>query len=615
MIKIVDNFYLCYRSWTRRYREEEAVFPRKYDFNSINQHDILNRTLNEVHKAILPEEQEYRLFKPSGFNFDEENDNETKEEFKDPRKNQPIMKLSPKQLIKCHQNSSTLNRMEQIKFFKEMMKIESNVEHNPLLLNVKKPLRNVDSTSKLIFTAKRSNDIEKFQNSVKTSYFIKMRTIKVNETHAKFLIDYWNANQSDVNYSMVTMILRDSAESGVIETKIERIDEQICAPLISQKFPCINKLTSEDLKNVLTGQITSSPTTYTNESFNVLMTATTLFKLFIDTDEFHVKFSNILMENEKVITKFDETFPVNPVNIQRSLQTLVELSIRASSQIERFESYLDTQKLSHHQCDSFKVAKISDFCNNFYEKFKLSSIKSHASHRLVLNSAISQQEIGIIYEHKDFYLKDDVPVQISIKLEFQSEFGAEKMSREELLYEWCLLKFFPGSEVVRLRVDAISLTILSKENVKMEKISKELEEVHLVNFDVLMAKFFNIFSCISRLPENGYLIETKLENACKKLFIYRECEDGKKVLENSWEILSTFTKPWAQIDENFLTFLHINHEIPSCCFVKPSTEKKVKKIQKIQPPITRSQSNPTVVKKPGKRKRKKNNKKLKKLAD
>lgn len=53
-------------------------------------------------------------------------------------------------------------------------------------------------------------------------------------------------------------------------------------------------------------------------------------------------------------------------------------------------------------------------------------------------------------------------VNLSTKVEFKSEFGAEKMSREELIREWCNLYFRPGTVTQRGELKLVSNIVLFK---------------------------------------------------------------------------------------------------------------------------------------------------------
>jgi len=200
----------------------------------------------------------------------------------------------------------------------------------------------------------------------------------------------------------------------------------------------------------------------------------------------------------------------------------------------------------------------------------------------------------------EFIRNDDggiVPANTSIKLEYQTKFGAERMTQGELLQEWCAQRFNPGSVTLRYRIDAVALKIISISQVSLEEIEEELAERHNTRPSVMLGSLFNLISCVQRLPEDCYLIQTKYENSCKKLLIYKASEGGKRFTDEPWEITASFTRRWIPIDESTATFLHINHEfVPGCFLVgkkksqysyvtKPQATKKRLKVTKPAHPI------------------------------
>lgn len=556
-------------------------FPRRFDFNIISPHDILNRTINETHKAVLPEETEYRLFRNPKNCSNEDDDEPATVEVKDPRRNSSQPKLSSSDLIGSYQNVSSLTRIEQTTFFEDVKKSQDlrHVEHNPEFLieskNLKKKLRLLPN-----LVEKKKVEMANFMKSAEIVYYQQLSNHArvLDENATQLLVETWNQNRGDQKYSIITKLMRDQKFDDEIRIDIEKVDHaEITASRLphTTKFPQINKLSIEDLK-MFSSKLPNvcSPTINAEVNLNVTtMSAATLFKLFVDSESFQVKFSNSSTESGKTVSKFAETFPSNPVEITESLQTFAHLSLKASFNIENFKTYLN-KNISHsnQQHSDYNLTSISDFFKKFYERFESSSkSQQNSSARYQTRMKFFNQEIVIQYERSDFYFKDDtsnVPLSISIKLEYQTSHGAEVMTREELLREWCYLKFHPGSELLRFRIDAASFNILSRESVCIEQIESQLHEIYNTKTENVLKNMFNTILCINRLPPNEYLM---VGSKNQQILIYMENDArGDALLSEPWKISQNISRKWIPVDEKFITFLHLNHQIPPCSFYEPN---------------------------------------------
>ncbi|CAO1416336.1 unnamed protein product [Diamesa tonsa] len=200
-------------------------------------------------------------------------------------------------------------------------------------------------------------------------------------------------------------------------------------------------------------------------------------------------------------------------------------STSASSEQEckdEVHEYKDPRKCLTH------ILKCSQ---DIIKDFEYSSQLTAHEQKLIVASLMSSHE-----KNTHYYMENvkniKVPLNISIKMEYQTKYGAETMSKDELLNEWCRQYFNPNSLTSRYRIDAKSLKILSITTLSIDDIELELKESHNVNPIDVFQNLFNLFNCIQRLPQGRYLIKCRNENSCKKLFLYKvSLDDGAKELD------------------------------------------------------------------------------------
>lgn len=572
-----------FRSWNRNYDEDLAKIPRRFDFNAISPHDILYRTINETHKAFLPERNEYRVFRnPRNDGNDDEGEIV---HVSDPRRPPAKSTLSSKELIACYQNPSSLTRIEQNTFYDDIKKSNDEqlqVQHNPqLLIDCRQKRQKLKLLPNLL--EKRKLEMENFNKSAEIAYYQQLAgySARLDKAASEFLCEIWNRNRCDNRYSIITKLMRELKTEDELNIDIQRIDsdEIPTFPLPKDNFPCINKLSTDELKFFQSNETPHNVTMIddVDDDCNVSLSLTILIQLLVDSSNFQVNFSNISSQSGKIVTKFSETFPSNPVDIDEALQTLAERTLRTTFIGENFRCFVEgsVSQSSRESDADYKVESISDFYKKLYGKFRSSKKFQQLNgprvrHRMKMK--FLNQEIVLCYESDRFYSRNEESTgatNITVKLEYQTSHGAEIMSRDELLREWALLKFQPSTELLRFRIDAVSFVILSREVLRIEQIEEQLEKLHNTKPESLLKSVFNTILCINRLPANEYLM---VANKSRQILIYirNEDEKGEKMLCEEWQVSQNFTRKWTRIDENFLTFLHLNHQLPPCSYSQPN---------------------------------------------
>lgn len=94
----------------------------------------------------------------------------------------------------------------------------------------------------------------------------------------------------------------------------------------------------------------------------------------------------------------------------------------------------------------------------------------------------------------------------------------------------------------------------------------ELETQHKTTTKDLLGNLMKIVSCLQRLPVNNYLMRSKIEENCKKLYIYEESSTGKDTDREFFELETAFNRKWLAIEHLTTTFLHHKHFFAACCF-------------------------------------------------
>lgn len=387
----------------------------------------------------------------------------------------------------------------------------------------------------------------------------------------KFLITQWSRlenKQDDCRFQMITMLLRDQPCVGEVEVEIVQTNDDFNKEtyLICQDtFPLLNCYSAEDLKfycNLKGSRGETNPEAVDD----VAVSAEVLAKLFTDSEQFSVRFENREDLRGKLCSEFRDLLPMKPVSMEEALEEVVRTSLYMSFDWSNLNNFV---KGSLNLADDFRALQSEAIMQRLFSKFRKGSGVNEVTQVYKLSKEVHSFTMSVRQSNAYFTIDKDltiVPVNISIKLEYQTKFGAERMTRDELLKEWCMQKFNDGSVTLRYRIDAAALKIISITKINLEEIEKELLENYNTSASSLLVKLINIFCCTQRLPANSYMMQAKNEESCKKLNIYMSSDGGKSLTDEPWEIASDFTRKWLQIDPSTPTFIHVNHNFPPCCF-------------------------------------------------
>uniref|UniRef100_A0A182MEB8 Little elongation complex subunit 2 C-terminal domain-containing protein n=1 Tax=Anopheles culicifacies TaxID=139723 RepID=A0A182MEB8_9DIPT len=134
--------------------------------------------------------------------------------------------------------------------------------------------------------------------------------------------------------------------------------------------------------------------------------------------------------------------------------------------------------------------------NRFYQPWKLQD--QHEEHDV------------LVYFRQDCYesfRKMRVFMNISVKIEYQPEFGAEQMTLSELLQEWGRQLLRPNSKTMRLRINGTTSTIISHHYLELRDIEEELYRLYSVKPRNLITNVWKMLKLIGNFPAGTYLLQ------------------------------------------------------------------------------------------------------------
>ncbi|GAB0094993.1 hypothetical protein DMENIID0001_103190 [Sergentomyia squamirostris] len=192
---------------------------------------------------------------------------------------------------------------------------------------------------------------------------------------------------------------------------------------------------------------------------------------------------------------------------------------------------------------------------------------------------LEQQSIRILLEmHQDAQINEENAKRInfSLKIDYQTEFGAEEITLENLIHEWCLLYFNINDKTLRVRVDSQTKRILSIKELSLGRIERDLMRLHNVSSKDFLSRLWGIFNVMKNFPPQNYLIHHDPSHG-RKIMIYAsrdtsspDCnflklsEIYKKVDFKRQPLLEQHE--WLPIDDQEVTVLHERNNVMPCAF-------------------------------------------------
>ncbi|XP_052872179.1 uncharacterized protein LOC128277716 [Anopheles cruzii] len=168
-------------------------------------------------------------------------------------------------------------------------------------------------------------------------------------------------------------------------------------------------------------------------------------------------------------------------------------------------------------------------------------------------------------------------MNISVKLEHQPEFGAEQMTKVELLREWTRQLLRPNSKTLRLRINALDHTVISHHYLELRDIEEELLRLYGIVPRHLITSVWCTLRVIQNFPPGEYILQRD-DRSGQGLSVYaradsKPVENGgivvdlaKRMAAIDYDIPALEQYEWIPIDKCFITQLHRENMLLPCTF-------------------------------------------------
>ncbi|KAG4070129.1 hypothetical protein HA402_013372 [Bradysia odoriphaga] len=316
-------------------------------------------------------------------------------------------------------------------------------------------------------------------------------------------------------------------------------------------------------------------------------------------------------ETNQFVERVDRTFNPNFIRQPQPLEEAV-----SNYKIWNYEEYLQkfgesvpsNQSLTldtNHIRRSWKVKRNNEDCC-----------------RLVVDSSQDCCE-----KQKDGTVKH---VNLSPKLEYQCEFGAEQMTLAELISEWCALRFGHDTITHRVRINASTGGVTDMKVITISDVEYDLQRLYRVKSDTLLVPLLNCIEIIKRFPADEYLLShLGKHNAQAMVYVktngtssgntMRIADLYKSGKSDSSTHLETIE--WNPIDDTICTAIH--SAVMPCAFnhwvngkkrcVAPSNDRLQMVVKALRKDKEKEQAKENLIKKKKGEKKKKANRRRKLL--
>lgn len=207
---------------------------------------------------------------------------------------------------------------------------------------------------------------------------------------------------------------------------------------------------------------------------------------------------------------------------------------------------------------------------------------------------------------------------ISVKCEYQPEFGAGKMYLNELIDEWLQLQFSNRNFLTRIRIDSEMQRSVQLRKISLADVEQDMQRLYNLNSKALLNKLLHLFEQIHNFPCGEYVFS--YVNALAKseiVSVYRMHEESSSTATNSLDLKNFYENvnfkksfleeiPWTPIDPMEITPIHHKSKVAPRLFPYWGKNKNIPKERK------RAAAEPILKEQPPKKKKKKNKNKKKK---
>ncbi|XP_055530182.1 uncharacterized protein LOC129721530 [Wyeomyia smithii] len=183
-------------------------------------------------------------------------------------------------------------------------------------------------------------------------------------------------------------------------------------------------------------------------------------------------------------------------------------------------------------------------------------------------------------------------INVSVKLEYQAEFGAEQMTQSELIREWTRQFLRPNSKTLRLRINAVTHTILSHHYLELKDIEEELKRTYDIEPMNLITNLWQTLKLLLSFPPGDHLMQHDTKNPETVLILSNDPNlAGSGISLNFSNIYSSVEyEPcvleqydWVPIDRTVITKLHKEHTLLPCTFPHWNNVQRIVAREKLRP--------------------------------
>ncbi|XP_055613745.1 little elongation complex subunit 2 [Uranotaenia lowii] len=185
----------------------------------------------------------------------------------------------------------------------------------------------------------------------------------------------------------------------------------------------------------------------------------------------------------------------------------------------------------------------------------------------------------LVKSHTDFYeshRKIKFHFNISIKMEYQAEFGAEQMTKSELIREWTRQLLRPNSKTLRLRINPVNSSIISNHYLELKDIEEELRRLHNIEPRTLITSLWQTLKILLNFPPGRHLMQHDVKNPETVNILSNDAskpaDSGASLNLKEYYAKVEFERcaleeyEWIPIDRNVITKMHRELTLMPCTF-------------------------------------------------
>ncbi|XP_050323903.1 little elongation complex subunit 2 [Bactrocera neohumeralis] len=271
-----------------------------------------------------------------------------------------------------------------------------------------------------------------------------------------------------------------------------------------------------------------------------------------------------------------------------------------NAELQKTKEAPEIRAVNHSETD-FRVYKIDEYLKKLRNTKDEDCVKTnYAVIKWDLSGKVNEQNTT----HLQFFTKlkcspsnDEYGAQLlsshSLKLEYKPQFGAEEMTKYELIQEWFRLKLFGeckgfSNYGVCLRVAAKDFSIELEHKLLLVGIEKQLAELYQINMPKLLTGLADTVNLLTKMPTGKYLLRFNSKFSSKLLL----SAPSKEITANTVflhslikaepsDLIFMTEVPHLPINDSLCSALHKHYKIVPCALRPRLPHKRTKCISKV----------------------------------